>query len=79
MRYSILAGATLAFIASFDEVVIAIFVSGSHATTLPKMMWDGATNEVNPTISTVSVIMIMISLAALALGSVATRRVKRPR
>lgn len=79
LRYSILAGATLAFIASFDEVVIAIFVSGSHATTLPKMMWDGATNEVNPTISAVSVIMIMTSLAALALGSAATRPVKRPR
>lgn len=73
LRNSVLVGALLAFITSFDEVVIAIFVSGSRATTLPKMMWDGVTNEVNPTISAVSVLMIVLSLVALATGAVASR------
>lgn len=70
VKRSIFVGALLAFIASFDEVIIAIFVSGSRATTLPKMMWDGVTNEVNPTISAVSVIMIVVSLSLVALGAV---------
>ncbi|GLU29070.1 ABC transporter permease subunit [Brucella sp. NBRC 12950] len=62
LRNAILAGGFLAFIASFDEVLIAIFVSGSRTATLPKMMWDGVTTEVNPTISAVSVIVISVSL-----------------
>jgi hypothetical protein len=40
---------------------IAIFILGARATTLPKMMWDGVTNEVNPTISAVSLALVAIS------------------
>lgn len=65
IRRSIVVGMLLAFITSFDEVVIAIFVSGVQATTLPKMMWDGVTNEVNPVISAVSVVTIGVSLLFL--------------
>jgi ABC-type spermidine/putrescine transport system permease subunit II len=71
---SVLVGALLAFIASFDEVIIAIFVSGARATTLPKMMWDGVTNEVNPTISAISVVMIVVSLSLVAISAVIGRR-----
>jgi len=67
LRSAILAGGFLAFIASFDEVVIAIFISGSRTATLPKMMWDGVTTEVNPTISAVSVIVISVSLFVIML------------
>lgn len=79
VRRSVLVGALFAFIASFDEVIIAIFVSGSRATTLPKMMWDGVTNEVNPTISAVSVVMIVVSLALLAVSAVSSRAPERRR
>ncbi|MFT4002240.1 MAG: ABC transporter permease subunit [Rhizobium sp.] len=74
LRQSMLVGAFFAFITSFDEVIIAIFVSGARATTLPKMMWDGVTNEVNPTISAVSVVMITVSLTLVAVGAVFGRR-----
>lgn len=67
LRNAILAGGFLAFIASFDEVLIAIFISGSRTATLPKMMWDGVTTEVNPTISAVSVIVISVSLLVIVL------------
>lgn len=71
IRRSVLVGALLAFIASFDEVIIAIFVSGARATTLPKMMWDGVTNEVNPTISAVSALMIVVSLCLVGVSAAA--------
>lgn len=73
LKRSIFVGALLAFIASFDEVIIAIFVSGSRATTLPKMMWDGVFNEVNSTISAVAVVMIVVSLSLVLLGAVVGR------
>jgi len=76
IRRSVFVGALLAFIASFDEVIIAIFVSGSRATTLPKMMWDGVTNEVNPTISAVSVVMIIVSLSLFVISAVASAQRK---
>lgn len=74
IRRSLLVGALLAFIASFDEVIIAIFVSGARTTTLPKMMWDGVTNEVNPTISAVSVLMITVSLTLIIIAAIASGR-----
>lgn len=76
IRRSVLVGALLAFIASFDEVIIAIFVSGARATTLPKMMWDGVTNEVNPTISAVSALMIAVSLTLIVVSAIASGRGK---
>ena len=72
IQRSVLVGALLAFIASFDEVIIAIFVSGARATTLPKMMWDGVTNEVNPTISAVSALMIAVSLTLIVVSAIAS-------
>lgn len=77
LRNSILAGGFLAFIASFDEVLIAIFISGARTATLPKMMWDGVTTEVNPTISAVSVIVISISLLAILLMNLLQPRKER--
>lgn len=74
IRQSVIVGALLAFIASFDEVIVAIFVSGSRATTLSKMMWDGVTNEVNPTISAVSVVMIGVSLVLIIISAIASRK-----
>jgi ABC-type spermidine/putrescine transport system permease subunit II len=58
-------GAIFAFITSFDEVVIALFISGSTAITLPRQMWDGVRNEINPTVASVSSILIAMSVTLL--------------
>src|SRR5262249_21290591 len=47
------AGAILAFLTSFDEIVIAMFVSGGDPT-LPKLMLDGIRNELNQVVAAVS-------------------------
>jgi len=66
IRPSLVVGALLAFVASFDEVVVAIFISGASAITLPKQMWDGVRSEINPTISAVATVMTLLSLGAMA-------------
>jgi len=58
IRPSIVSAVFLAFISSFDELVIAMFLGGSNMT-LPKKMFDNIVNEVDPTIAAVSVLQIL--------------------
>lgn len=67
IRPGVLVGALFAFITSFDEVIVALFLSGSGAVTLPRRMWDDLRLEINPTIATVSTLTIV--LAVLLLGT----------
>ncbi|WP_108659607.1 ABC transporter permease subunit [Acuticoccus kandeliae] len=58
----------LAFITSFDELTIAIFVSGGIKTTLPKQMWDDMLLQLNPTLAAVSVVVFVIVTALLLIA-----------
>ena len=65
IRPAILSGAAFAFLASFDEVLVAIFVGGPAATTLPKRMWDNVRNEIDPTLTAISSLLVVGSLVVL--------------
>jgi spermidine/putrescine ABC transporter ATP-binding subunit len=68
IRAGVLAGALFAFVASLDEVVVAMFLSGTSAITLPKLMWDSITqDELNPVVTAVAT--LQIGVAALAVGA----------
>ena len=77
VRPGIVAGALLAMLLAFDEVVIAIFISGTTAVTLPKTMWDGIRTEINPTIAAVSSFLIVLYFAVLASAGLVRARVRR--
>lgn len=77
IRPGIISGALLAFITSFDEVVIAIFVAGSSAVTLPKQMWDGIRNEINPTVAAVSALLMTMSILVILALTVLARQAQR--
>jgi ABC-type spermidine/putrescine transport system permease subunit II len=59
IRPSIISAAFLAFISSFDELVVAMFLGGSNMT-LPKKMFDNIVNEIDPTIAAVSVLQVVL-------------------
>jgi len=63
----VLAGAVFAFIVSFDNVGISIFLTGANFTTLPVQLLEYATNDADPMVAAVSVVMIIISLLAVLL------------
>lgn len=67
IRPGVLVGALFAFITSFDELIVALFLSGSGAVTLPRRMWDDLRFEIDPTIAAVST--LTITLTALLLGA----------
>src|SRR5262249_18296779 len=61
---SLLAGGLVAFQTSFDEIVVALFMSGVETRTLPKQMWQAATLEVTPMIPAVAVVVLLLILLA---------------
>ena len=77
IRPGIISGAIFAFITSFDEVVIAIFISGAYAVTLPKQMWDGIRISINPTIAAVSSILVCFSITLMLALELLKRRMSR--
>jgi LPXTG-motif cell wall-anchored protein len=79
LRPAVLAGMLFAFIASFTELVFALFMHSLSVTTLPVTMWSGILYEVRPTTAAASALVIVaVALVSLvALGSVLLRRRRR--
>lgn len=63
---SVLSGALFAFITSFDEVVVSIFLAGPDLTTLPVEMWSGIRVQIDPTVAAVSTMLLLVTLALFA-------------
>jgi ABC-type spermidine/putrescine transport system permease subunit II len=66
IRPAVITAAFLAFLYSFDEILVALFVSGIRARTLPKKMWESL-QEVDPTIAAVSTLLILFTVGLLLL------------
>lgn len=65
---ALISGGFLAFITSFDELVIALFLAGSNFT-LPKKMFESIVFEIDPTIAAVSVLQIGLAALVILLAS----------
>ena len=79
IRPGVLAGALFAFITSFDELVVALFVSGSTAVTLSRKMWESIRFEIDPTIAAVSTILVVLTGALFISAELLRRRGERLR
>jgi putative spermidine/putrescine transport system permease protein len=62
---AILTGALFSFIISFDELIVALFICGTRAVTLPKRMFDSLKFEISPVIASISTLLIVLSIAIL--------------
>jgi ABC-type spermidine/putrescine transport system permease subunit II len=60
-------GAVLAFVSSFDETTLALFLGGTQSATLPMKMWEGITVESNPVLPAASTILLAGSTIPLFL------------
>ncbi len=75
----VISGALFAFITSFDEVVVVLFLAGYEQRTIPRQMWAGIREQISPTILAVATILILISIALLATVELLRRRSLRLR
>ena len=74
IRPGVLTAGLFAFLISFDDLLIALYLGGERAVTLPRRIWSGLRFEINPTIAAVSVILVLISFLMLILIEIARRR-----
>ncbi len=75
----VFSGALFAFITSFDEVVVALFLTGPTQRTLPRQMFDGLRDNISPTILAVATLLIAVAVLLLAAAEFLRRRSLRLR
>ena len=74
LRPGFLVAALFAFIHSFDETVIAIFIAGRDATTLPRKMYESVRLEADPVLAVVSTMLFTLVLIATVIAAVNRKR-----
>jgi len=75
----VVSGALFAFITSFDEVVVVLFLGSAGQKTLPWQMFTGLREQISPTILAVASLMVVISIALLTVLELLRRRSERLR
>ncbi|MEM9765618.1 MAG: ABC transporter permease [Pseudomonadota bacterium] len=68
IRFSVITGALLAFLTSFDEVVVAMFISGGENATLTRNMFNALRDQIDPTIASISTVMVAITTGLMVLA-----------
>ena len=61
----VLSGALFAFAASFDEVVVVLFMAGENQRTIPRQMWAGIREQISPAILAVATFLIVFAVVLL--------------
>ena len=75
----VISGGLFAFITSFDEVVVVLFVGSAGQKTLPWQMFTGLREQISPTILAVATILVAISVCLLTVVELLRRRSERLR
>ncbi|MEQ9475567.1 ABC transporter permease [Marinovum algicola] len=75
----VISGGLFAFITSFDEVVVVIFLGSAEWQTLPWQMFTGLREQISPTILAAATILVAISIGLLSTVEILRRRSERLR
>jgi putative spermidine/putrescine transport system permease protein len=65
IRFGVLTAALMVFVLSWDEIGVTLFITSVNAITLPRLMWMGVHDNIDPAIAAVSVVLIVITTTAL--------------
>jgi len=83
IRVGMASGALLAFATSFDELMLALFLTGPGTETLPRLIWDQLSFALTPTLAAVATLILALSVVLLgtatAIGAAGGRRTLRAR
>lgn len=70
IRFGMIAAFFLTFVLSWEEIGVTLFITSVNAVTLPRLMWMGLRDNIDPAIAAVSVLLIMLVVAALLVKAV---------
>jgi putative spermidine/putrescine transport system permease protein len=77
VRPALFSAGAFAFLTSFDEVVLALFLGGPQAATLPRRIWEAVKFELDPSLTAVSSLLVALTIVALLIAEVGRRRPAR--
>ncbi len=77
IRFAIGAAALLCFVLSWDEIGVTLFITSVNAVTLPRLIWMGLRDNIDPAIAAISVLLIALTAIVLA-ARIALRRQPDP-
>jgi putative spermidine/putrescine transport system permease protein len=75
----VLSGAVFAFVTSFDELLVILFVGSPEQRTLPRQIWSGVSESMSPAVAAAAVVLIAVSLILMAVVELLRRRGERLR
>ena len=75
----VISGALFAFITSFDEVVVVMFMASLDQLTIPKQMWAGIRQEISPVILCMATCLVALSIFLLTTVELLRRRSEKMR
>lgn len=70
-------GAILAFVNSFDELVVTLFLAAPEQRTLPRQLWSGVQESVSPAITAAAVVLMAVSILLMLVTEALRRRAAR--
>ena len=73
IRFGVLSAALMVFVLSWEEIGVTLFITSVNAVTLPRLMWMGVHDNIDPAIAAMSVVLIIITALAL-IGRMALQR-----
>ena len=76
IRFALMTSALLAFLTSFDEVIMAQFIAGGDNSTLTRKMFSALRDQIDPTIAAISTLMIGVTTVLLGLTQLLGRAKK---
>ena len=75
----VVSGAVFAFVTSFDELLVILFVGSPEQRTLPRQLWSGVSETMTPAVAAAAVVLIAVSLVLMAVVELLRRRSERLR
>jgi putative spermidine/putrescine transport system permease protein len=73
----IVAGAVFAFAISWDELVVNLFITSRNVYTLPRKIWDGIQDNINPAVAVVATLLILFTVVGMVGRMIVSRRAAR--
>ena len=77
IRFGVLTAFFLSFVMSWEEIGVTLFITSVNAVTLPRMMWMGLRDNIDPAIAAISVLLILVVIAVILVKTALTREAKQ--
>jgi putative spermidine/putrescine transport system permease protein len=77
LRPGVVSGALFAFVTSFDELVVTLFVGGPANRTLPRQIWSGVRESMTPTVMSAAVVLGLTTICAVGIVELIKPRARK--